>query len=95
MCSPAWQMPIQKRALAGTGNPMNEVAWRVSMLNLANRNAEKTGMSSALNAHSDWYSLSMPWNTLSWAMKYIAINPGASPKLMRSASESSSLPSGE
>ena len=60
MRSPAWQMPIQKRALAGTGNPMNEVVWRVSMLNLASRRAENTGMSSALNAHHDWYSLAMP-----------------------------------
>ena len=32
----------QNNALAGTGNPMNELVWRLSLLNLASRNAENT-----------------------------------------------------
>ncbi len=32
----------QKRALAGVGRPMNDEVCRLSILNLANRNAEKT-----------------------------------------------------
>lgn len=35
-------------ALAGVGTPINESLWRVSILNLANRNAENTGMSNQI-----------------------------------------------
>ena len=34
----------QKMACAGTGKPMKEVVWRASLLNLASRRADPTGM---------------------------------------------------
>lgn len=34
--------PDQKIAFPGVGSPMNELVWRVSILNLANRSAENT-----------------------------------------------------
>ena len=38
----------QKRALAGTGTPIKELVWRVSLLNLARRNAENTEIRNAV-----------------------------------------------
>lgn len=35
---------ITARALAGIGNPLNDVAWVLSMLNLASRKAPQIGM---------------------------------------------------
>ena len=37
----------QKSAFAGVGKPMNDVVWRVSMLNFAKRQAENTAMRKA------------------------------------------------
>ena len=42
----------QKIACAGTGSPKKDVFWRVSILNLANRRAEKTGMANAESSNS-------------------------------------------
>ncbi len=36
-----------KQALAGTGTPTKELVWRVSLLNLARRNAENTEIKNA------------------------------------------------
>ena len=38
----------QKRAFAGVGKPIKVVVWRVSILNLAKRHAEKTAMRNAV-----------------------------------------------
>lgn len=40
-CAPVTKEP-QNRAFAGTGSPIKELVWRVSLLNFASRNAEKT-----------------------------------------------------
>ena len=37
----------QKRALAGTGTPIKELVWRVSLLNFAKRSAENTEIRNA------------------------------------------------
>ena len=102
----AWQVVVadetatisadQKMAWAGTGRPMNEVVWRVSMLNFANRSAENIGMakadsSSNLHVHDSFHE--RLYNKLS--IKLNSIIPGATPKLTISDSESSSLPMGE
>ena len=42
----------KKEALAGVGKPIKPSIWRVSMLNLAKRNAENKGMSQAVYASS-------------------------------------------
>jgi len=86
----------QKMAWAGTGRPKNDVVWRVSILNFANRNAEKMGManaesSSSLHIHDSFHD--RLYNNLS--IKLNNIIPGATPKLTKSASESSSFPRGE
>ena len=39
---------LQNKAFAGVGNPMNSVVCRVSVLNLANRKAEKAAMRNAV-----------------------------------------------
>ena len=46
-CSPTINEP-QNKALAGVGNPMNELLWRGSILNLPNRRAEKIAMIKAV-----------------------------------------------
>ena len=46
-CIPATN-DAQKRALAGTGTPIKELVWRVSLLNLARRNAENTEIRNAV-----------------------------------------------
>ena len=38
----------QNKALAGVGRPINEVVWRVSILNLPNRKAEKAEIMNAV-----------------------------------------------
>ncbi len=74
-------------ALAGMGRPMNEVVWRVSMLNRARRSAPQTGMSST--SHFTHSAVDMASRQLYMIMA------GATPKLTRSQSESSSLPRSE
>ena len=86
----------QKIAWAGTGSPKKEVVWRVSILNLANRNAEKMGMANAdsksnLHIHDSFHD--KLYSSLS--IKLNIIIPGATPKLITSDSESSSFPMGE
>ena len=86
----------QKMACAGTGSPKKEVVWRVSILNFANRSAEKTGMtnaesSSSLQIHDSFHD--KLYKSLS--IKLNSIIPGATPKLIASANESSSFPMGE
>lgn len=46
LCPPAAK-ELQKRALAGVGIPMKDVVCLVSMLNFANRNAEKMAIMNA------------------------------------------------
>ena len=40
----------RNNALAGTGNPINEVVWRVSRLNFASRTADRIGIMKAKTA---------------------------------------------
>lgn len=47
VCNPTATEP-QNIALAGTGSPMKEVVWRVSLLNFANRSAENTEIKKAV-----------------------------------------------
>ena len=72
-------------AFAGVGNPMKELVCLSSILNLASRRAEKAAISKPQN-------LQYPPKPSS---KLTATIAGAKPKLMTSASESSSLPRGE
>lgn len=79
-------MLSQKRALAGVGNPMKESVCLSSRLNFANRYAENTAITKGMKFHH---------STTSFFNSMNAINEGASPKLITSARESSSLPMGE
>ena len=86
----------QKIACAGTGSPKKDVVWRVSMLNLASRRPEKTGITNAassndLHIHDSFHD--RLYNN--WSIKLNSIIPGATPKLTISESESSSFPMGE
>ena len=47
----------QNMAFGGVAKPMNEVVWRVSTLNLANRNAENAAMSRAIRLHQPMMGL--------------------------------------
>ena len=79
--------PIQKMALAGMGRPLNSVACESSRLNLARRRAPIAGMKTATKGiHQE------PVHTCRMLYRR---SEGATPKLTRSASESSSLPRGE
>ena len=77
-----------KRPLAGVGTPIKDSDWRVSMLNLAKRKAEKTTISPRpiyafqISCEALWISTNN-------------IEAGKSPKVITSASESNSLPMGE
>ena len=46
-CPPTTKEP-QNKALAGVGNPIKELLWRGSMLNLPKRSAEKAAMMNAV-----------------------------------------------
>src|SRR5260221_14768084 len=72
---------------AGTGNPLNENAWLLSKLNLANRYAAAQGNSKAgINQSIETSSPSSCCEKLNLRNWYM-IMPGATPKLTRSASE--------
>ena len=86
----------QKMACAGTGRPKKDFVWRVSILNFANRSAEKTGIANAESRSNLYIQNSFHdklYNRLS--IKLNSIIPGATPKLTTSANESSSFPMGE
>jgi hypothetical protein len=79
----------QKIAFAGVGKPIKIALCRSSMLNFANRNAEKTAMRNAeklKKCHSTGKLSCITEKTIA---------EGATPKLTMSAKESSSLPIGE
>ena len=81
----------RNKALAGTGNPINEVVCRVSRLNLASLTAESTGIIKAINEKilSNEPAVGVfGLATISW---YIII-PGKTPNETTSARESSSFP---
>jgi hypothetical protein len=81
--------PPKNKALAGVGNPKKLVVWRSSMLNFAKRSAEKTGMINPINgSQSGTFTSVHPISATTTA-------PGANPKLIMSASESSCLPISE
>ena len=85
-------------ALAGVGSPINESLCRVSMLNFANRNAEKTAMINAGTAtHHPQVQISTgnPCFLAAVNNRAYMIEAGATPKLTISASESSSFPIAE
>src|SRR6478735_8570162 len=81
---------------AGVGMPINEVVWRVSMLNLARRNAEKMVIRKPKNGKMVG---SRPKKLLSWAKdfssKWNISTPGTTPNETISARESSCLPISE
>ena len=82
-------------ALAGVGKPINESVCRVSILNLANRNAEKAAMINAdvaMNHPQVNMSIDRPSFDTAGNSKVYMIVAGATPKLTTSANESSSLP---
>ena len=93
------------KAVAGVGTPMKELVWRVSMLNFANRIAEKIVIKKATKGtHSGnvnklsmvvLFSLSTdPLVAASESNKNI-ITPGTTPKVTISANESSCFPISE
>ena len=73
--------------MAGIGSPMNEEVWRSSTLKRARRNAPQTAMNIAAGAMAAVSGEAF--------MHWKAIIAGATPKLTRSHSESSSFPIGE
>jgi hypothetical protein len=77
--------PQIKSAWAGVGTPMNASLCRVSILNLANRMAAKTGNAKPIHDHTPLPEA---------AKRFFIMTPGSTPKLTMSASESSSLPIG-
>ncbi len=77
--------PQMKSACAGVGTPMNASLCRVSILNLANRTAAKTGSAKPIHAHTPMLEV---------VNRFLIMMPGSTPKLTMSASESSSLPIG-
>ena len=84
----------QKRALAGVGNPMKEVVCRSSRLNFASLSAEKAAMMNAVNGrYLAIGSIAVGYSI--WLISVKIIIAGAAPKVMSSASESSSFPMGE
>lgn len=87
-----------KIAKAGVGNPENSVFWFSSILNFANRKAEKTTIINEISDIILWEKLisikefSLPNEAkISWNI----IKLGASPKLTTSERESNSLPNSE
>ncbi len=80
-------IPAQNKALAGVGMPINELVCRSSILNLARRKAEKTGTKNPANENQKGNALSVITEKIN--------TPGATPKLITSANESSSFPIGE
>ena len=84
-----------KIALAGVGNPINESVCRVSMLNLANRNAEKTVMKYAESATSQPKGYNKPFLIATENNIQYMTEAGATPKLTTSANESSCFPISE
>ncbi len=78
-------IPQINKACAGVGTPMKESLWRVSILNFANRMAEKTASNKPIHDHSPSPEV---LNIFFIAMA------GSTPKVTMSASESSSLPIG-
>ena len=88
-------------APAGVGIPINELVWRVSILNLAKRSAENMAITKEESTIVNSFALSCERMKLSFSpnsemrINLNMIIVGATPKLTISANESSSLPISE
>ena len=80
---------VINKAFAGVGNPIKEFDCLVSILNFANRMAEKTGIVKAIQTKQALFNVKVA------CIKMNIIAPGATPNVTMSANESSCLPISE
>ena len=90
-----------KRALAGTGNPINSSFWEISRLNLVNRIAELKGIIKLIKANGEKEKTKSTLNKLTtksislkpiWIKSLYITIPGTNPLVIKSAIESNWRP---